>query len=411
MWNKNFILLWQGLFVSQIGTQLFSLALLYWVLETTGSATIMGLVLMAAALPGALLGPFAGTLSDNVSRKFLIIWSDVARGLVGIIFVLVLWHGKEEWALPVLFLSQIVFGVCSAIFTPAANASVPDLIPKKHLPAANSILQGTNSLTRTACFALGGYLYTALGPSWLFLINGLSYLISAFAECFISIRQIFPAERMTRQNVLIKFRVETLEGLRYVWANKGLRIVVAMLGLINFVLVPTSIAMPMLVRDFLQRGPEFLGLMGACQAAGSLAGFVFAGSVKISPERRPLFVLSCMIATGFLILTLSSTTNPIFILLNLSAFGFLIPLINVNIISVMQGTTPSEIRGRVMGVMGTVLLGLIPFSQGLSGLLIDAVNQQVPLIYTAVGGLFIGLVLLVSCAASFRSYLATDYAK
>ena len=64
-----------------------------------------------------------------------------------------------------------------------------------------------------------------------------------------------------------------------------------------------------------------------------------------------------------------------------------------------------------MGVMGTVVLGLIPFSQGLSGLLIDAVNQQVPLIYTAVGGLFIGLVLLASCAASFRSYLATDYAK
>ena len=185
---------------------------------------------------------------------------------------------------------------------------------------------------------------------------------------------------------------------------------VAMLGLINFVLVPTSIAMPILVRDFLQRGPEFLGLMGACQAAGSFAGFVLAGSIAVSPKRRPHLVLSCMVAAGALILTLTSTTNPVFVLLNLSAFGFLLPLINVNIISVLQGTTPSEIRGRVMGVMGTVVLGLIPFSQGLSGLLIDVVDQRVTLIYTAVGGLFVGFVLLASLDRSFRGYLATDYA-
>jgi MFS family permease len=411
MWNKNFVLLWQGLLISQVGTQLFSLALLYWILETTGSATIMGLVLMAAALPGALLGPFAGTLSDNISRKLLIVWSDVARGLVGILFVLVLWFGKPEWALPVLFISQIVFGISSAIFTPAVNASVPDLVPKKNLPAANSILQGTNALTRTACFALGGFLYAVLGASWLFLVNGISYLVSAFTECFVSIRQVAPKERMTRHNALRKIRVETLDGLQYVWSNRGLRIVVAMLGLINFVLVPTSIAMPILVRDFLQRGPEFLGLMGACQAAGSFAGFVLAGTITVSPKRRPYLVLSCMIAAGALILTLTSTTNPAFVLLNLSAFGFLLPLINVNIISVMQGATPSGIRGRVMGVMGTVVLGLIPFSQGLSGLLIDAADQQVPLIYTTVGGLFVGFVLLSSLDRSFRGYLATDYEK
>lgn len=81
MWNRDFLLLWQGLLVSQIGTQLFSLSLLYWILETTGSASIMGLVLMSAALPGALLGAFAGTLADNVSRKTLIVWADVVRGL------------------------------------------------------------------------------------------------------------------------------------------------------------------------------------------------------------------------------------------------------------------------------------------------------------------------------------------
>lgn len=409
MWNKNFLLLWQGLLVSQIGTQLFSLALLYWILETTGSATMMGLVLMAAALPGVVLGPFAGTLADNVSRKLLIVWSDVVWGLVAISFVLVLWFGQAAWALPVLFCAQVVFGICNAIFTPALNASIPELVPKTKLPAANSLLQGTNALTATASFGLGGFLYAVIGAPWLFLINGVSYLISAFTECFVSIRQTFPQERMTRQNALSKFRVETLEGLHYVWNHRGLRILVGMLGLVNFVLVPTGIAMPILVRDFLNRGPEFLGVMGACQAAGGLAGFIIVGSIKIPPRSRPYLVLGSMVIAGLVITALGLITEPLLTLPFLVLFGFLLPMINVNIISLMQASPPSEMRGRVMGVMGTIVLGLIPFSQGLSGILIDAVDQQVPIIYATVGGLFVLLVLVTSTNEKFRRYLATDY--
>jgi len=409
LWNKNFLLLWQGLLISQIGTQLFSLALLYWILETTGSATIMGLVLMAAALPGVLLRPLAGTLADNIDRKLLIILADVVRGLVGICFVFVLWFAQASWALPVLFFSQIVFGICDAIFAPAASASVADLVPKKNLPAANSLLQGSDALTRTVCFGAGGFLYAFLGGPWLFLINGISYLLSAATEWFLTIPQAFPKERLTRRNALAKFRRETLEGLSYVWGNRGLRIVIAMLGLINFVIVPAGIAMPILVRDALQLGPEFLGVLGACQAAGSLVGFVVAGTLTISPQRRPSLILISMLSAGGLILMLASLRNPILVLVNVTLFGFLLPLINVNIISLLQGSTPSGIRGRVMGVVGTIALGLIPIAQGLSGILIDAVGQQVSVIYSTAGGLFVALVSLATCNAAFRCFLATDY--
>lgn len=411
MWNRNFLLLWQGMFVSQIGTQLFSLALLYWILETTGSATAMGLVLMAAALPGVILGPFAGTLADNVSRKVLIVWADVIRGLAAISFVLVLWHGDAIWALPTLFAAQVIFGCCGAAFTPAVNASVPELVPKERLVMANSLLQGSNALTTTATFGVGGFLYAAVGAPWLFLLNGISYLISATSESFISIRQDFPEERMTRQNALAKFRKETVEGLRYVWNRQGLRTLVGMLCLINFVLIPTGIALPILVRDFLHRGPEFLGIMASCQAFGSLAGFVIVGAVTVAPQRRPYLVLTSMAVSALSILALGFISNPMATLPVVGLFGLLLPLINVNIISLLQGTTPSKMRGRVMGVLGTVVLGLIPVSQGLSGLLIDAVDQQVPLVYQVVGGLFASLVLMASMATSFRAFLATDYAR
>ena len=62
-----------------------------------------------------------------------------------------------------------------------------------------------------------------------------------------------------------------------------------------------------------------------------------------------------------------------------------------------------------MGVMSTLVLGLIPLSQGISGLVIDAVDQQVPVIYATVGGLFAAFVVLASTSGEFRRYLATDY--
>ena len=295
------------------------------------------------------------------------------------------------------------------MFTPAVNASLPELVPKSSLPKANALLQGTNALTTTASFGVGGFLYAAFGAPWLFLINAISYLISAASECFITIRQEFPAERINRRNAVGKFRRETWEGALYVWQHRGLRLLVAMLGLINFVLIPTGIAMPILVRDFLHRGPEFLGILGASQAAGSLLGFIAMGAIKTPPHWRPGVVISGLILCGLLILFLGLVPPPTLLLFSVALFGFLLPLINVNIISLMQGTTPSNIRGRVMGVMGTFVLGLIPLSQGLAGVLIDSVDQQVPVIYLGVGGLCITLVTLAASAPAFRRYLAMDY--
>jgi MFS transporter, DHA3 family, macrolide efflux protein len=237
----------------------------------------------------------------------------------------------------------------------------------------------------------------------LFLLYGISYLISAGSECFVSIRQSFPEERMTRQNALVRSRNETADGLRGSPRLAGF-------GRHALPLIPTGIAMPILVRDFYHRGPEFLGIMAPCQALGSLVGFVVAGAISIPPQRRPYLVQGSMIVAALLVLALGFISTPMWVLPVVGLFGFLLPLINVNIISLLQGTTPSEMRGRVMGVLGTLVTGLIPLSQGLSGMLIDAIDQQAPLVYQIVGVLFMSLVLVATVTRNFRTFLATDYA-
>jgi MFS transporter, DHA3 family, macrolide efflux protein len=407
LFNRDFILVWQGQMVSQMGSQMFSLALLYWILETTGSATIMGLVLMSAALPGAILGPFGGTLADNVSRKWLMVYADGVRGVAALSFVFALWYGDPRWSLPLLIVCQIIFGICAAIFRPALSASVPEIVPRDRLASANSLLQGTTAATSTLSMGLGGYLYALLGGPAIFLINGVSFVISAVASCFVRIPQKRPREPMTRANALQKFRADTVEGMSFVWERRGLRTLIIVSELLNFVLVPTGLALPILVRDYLGRGPEFLGLMGACQSAGAIGGFALAGLLKTPPGKRPFVVAGGIGAIGVVVIAIGLNRSPELSLVLLALFGALVPLVNVNIMTVIQGTTPSAVRGRVMGILGTLVLGLMPIAQGLSGFLIDALDKRVVAIYSGVGLAMVLFIGLAWFTRAYREFLAT----
>ena len=91
--NRDFVLLWRGQAVSGVGTSLSQIATIYWLLQATGSATTMGLVSMAGAIPGVLLGPIGGAIADRFSRRRLIVIGDALLGvamlLVGIAFFVI----------------------------------------------------------------------------------------------------------------------------------------------------------------------------------------------------------------------------------------------------------------------------------------------------------------------------------
>src|SRR5947209_12481686 len=81
LWNRNFFLLWQGQTVSQFGNQAFAVAMMFWILENTGSASLMGLLMSLSILPGVLLAPFGGTFADRHSRVRILVVCDLIAGL------------------------------------------------------------------------------------------------------------------------------------------------------------------------------------------------------------------------------------------------------------------------------------------------------------------------------------------
>jgi len=157
-----------------------------WLVESGSSATAAGVLTMSTALPGVLIGPFAGALVDRWPRLAVIQAADVARGLAMFVVPAVIWATRTTAPpLPLLYGVALVSGAGTAFFRPAIAAVIPDLVPSTSLPVANSLyqfsVQGTTMLGQVA----GGLAYQFVGAPMLMVINGISFLLAGVATSFV----------------------------------------------------------------------------------------------------------------------------------------------------------------------------------------------------------------------------------
>jgi DHA3 family macrolide efflux protein-like MFS transporter len=416
LFNRNFTLLWQAQTVSQIGNQLHAVAMMFWVKHATGSATLMGTLMMVAMLPGVLLGPLGGTLADRFSRRAIIVSSDLVRGLLVLSLAALLFLRPHATTLLVtwLFVIGISAAVLGAFFRPAISAAIPDLVPRERLPAANSLTQSTYQLTTFVGQGIGGTLFRLLGAPLLFLIDGLTYIACAGTEWFVRIPQRLPEQTGSARQFFAQFAAETRAGFSYVWEHRGLRSLFGAAALLNFLFSPIAVMMPFYVEDYLHTAPgvpatpDWLGFLLAALGVGSLIGYALAGVLRLPGRKRAALA----IASLFLVcLTLGAAglTNRAFAALALFlVMGVGSGIVNIGIATTLQLTTPTEIRGRVFGLLGTLAGGLTPIGMGLAGVVIDAVGHNIPLIFR-ICGLAATLVMVpIALDRSFWSFLAYD---
>lgn len=185
LWNKDFGLLMQGKFVSNLGDILYSVALSYWILQTTGSKTLMGLLLASQTLVKVILAPFGGVFCDRINRKKIIVWSDFMCGLtMTLISICGFMNTLEVW---MIFVAGLMMAICGAIFEPAMSSVFPDLIEDEDLSRGLSIKQGLTTIVQIIGQSISGVLLSVFGPMYIFLGNGISFFFSSFSESFIRI--------------------------------------------------------------------------------------------------------------------------------------------------------------------------------------------------------------------------------
>ncbi|MEW5924290.1 MAG: MFS transporter, partial [Candidatus Zixiibacteriota bacterium] len=273
--NKNFFLLWQGQFVSQLGSQVHGIAMMFWIKHATGSATLMGTIMMLSMLPGVIFGPLGGTIADNFSRKKIIVVSDILCGILVLALAGILFYSPEDVSVAVvwLFVIGIAMGIISAFFRPAISAAIPDLVPREKIAAANSMNQSSFQISSLLGQGTGGVLYRVLGAPVLFLFDGITYLFSAVSEMFITIPQKIPEKTTGFKPIMKKFSTDTGIGVKFVWSNKGMRAVFFTATLLNFLLSPLIVLLPFYIEDHLQLTPDWFGFLIAANGVGALIGY------------------------------------------------------------------------------------------------------------------------------------------
>lgn len=382
--NRDFVLLWQGQLVSLVGSQAFSLALLYAAMEATGSASVLGIVSAAAVLPGLLLTPLGGAVADRCSRRRILVACDLSSGLSSALLAglfLALRPGSPVLVAAVVAAALLDRAVL-AFFVPALGAALPDLVPPARLPAANSLIQGAHQASSVAGRAVAGALYAWLGAPALFLLDGLTFLYAAGSEALVR----FPPPGAPRSEGPAGPAADLAGAVRFLRSRPALFDLLLVVAVTGALAQPLFVLLPFYVKQTLWRGPEWYGYLLAAHGAGAVAG-LSAAALFGPAYRRDARAAGALAAGACSFGALALVRQPWAALVALLVAGAAAAVFNVVLQSLFQLGTPREMRGRVMAFLQTAAMGAAAIGAVLGGIGADLAGKNVPLVYGSCGGL------------------------
>ena len=280
LFNKDFVLLLQGNAVSRLGDVLYSVAISYWVYENTGSTALMGLTASISMFVIMFLSPFAGSIIDKCNRKWMIVMMDVIRGILLCLVGMIALSGNLS--VPIILITAFIAAICGVLFSPAVDTVFIDIIPHSDMVRGQSISNTVTSVINLVGDAISGMLVVIFGVPLIILLNGISYLISAFTEMFIDV----PTTSQQGQKISIPTVLHDMKsGVMGVFNNKGLRIFIFMALLINLLSGGT---LDLFMAFVLESGftLEHYSIFMATETAASLITVMLLGIFKFSSKTR-----------------------------------------------------------------------------------------------------------------------------
>ena len=380
--HRFFALLWSGQTISRLGDSLYRIALAWWVLEKTGSAAIMGTVLIFSTVPMLIFLLIGGVVVDRFNRVRLMLASDLLRGIiVAIVAGLAASRQLEVWH---IFLASAIFGIVNAFFQPAYISIVPDLTPGEALPSANSLTSLSGQAAGIAGPALGASVIALGGTPVAFMLDALSFFISAV--CLIPLLKVSPPRTVSSESSsMIR---DLREGIGTVLGSPWLWITIAIAALGNiFTSGSINIALPFLVKGRLHGDVNSLGLVYSMLALGTAVGTIWLGRLA-RLRRRGLVAYSGWIIAGLMIALMGLSNSVILMAFAAMISGVTFAIFGLIWTNSLQELIPREQLGRVSSIDYLGSFALLPIGFGIIGWATDQVGA--PLIFVISGMLTVG---------------------
>jgi len=366
--NRNYRRLWTAQVVSEIGDYFNNVAVFSLAMETTGSGLVVSAVMLSRAIPAALAGPLAGVALDRFDRKRIMIASDVARAAVALAFLLTVRY-HEAWLLYVL---SALLMFASPFHTSGRAAILPTIAGRKELHAANSLTQTTQWATQTAGTILGGLSAARLGYEWAFVLNALSFLVSAAAIGRLRLEGAsFRAERTTAgAGEVLRPWAEYKEGLRYM---RSVPLVMG-IGLISVGWAMGGGAAQILFALFgeqvFRRGAEGIGTIwgfaGIGLLAGGAIGHVAGRRVGFAGYKRTVAVSYLVHGAAYVAFSRMESYGAALAFILLSRVGMAVTTVLNN--TQLLRWVPDQFRGRVFATLESLRWATMMLSMAAAGL-------------------------------------------
>ncbi len=376
--NANFRRLWVAQIISEIGDWMYTVAIYSQLLRLTGgAASSIGAAFTMQVLPQMIVSPLAGVLNDRMSRRSVMIGSDLARAVV-VALMLLAQHLEWIWLIFVLLFLETVFW---ATFEPGRSAVIPNITEGEETLAANSLSAITWSFNFAAGFSIGGLIAAAAGKDAVYVINSLSFLWSAWLLWRMKFHEPhLENQPPVRLRDLFDFS-PVIEGVRYVKADSRLfatMLVKTGLGVMgaNWVLVTMlgERKFPVSVPLF---GAESAGMLGmsllmGCRGVGALVG-PSIGTFLVGHDearmRKAILLGFLMSSSGYVILgQMGALAGACLALIWAHAGGSIIWVFSTTL---LQMATEDKFRGRVFSAEFAFMTVSMSISGTLCGLLID----------------------------------------
>ena len=346
--NRNYRIWASGALVSNIGTWMQRVAQDWLVLTvlTDYSGAAVGITTGLQFLPMLLLGPYGGVLADRYRKRVILLWTQVAMGLTGLVLGLLVVTGAAElWH---AYLAALCLGIASAIDAPSRQSFVSELVGRDNISNAVALNSASFNTARLTGPAIAGVLIAWVGTGPVFLLNAASFAAVIVSLFRIRTAELVPAAPATRS------RHQVAEGVRYVRNRPDLVLIMVLVGILGAFGMNFPIINALMATTEFGAGPGEFGLLGSIMAVGTLGGALLAAR-RAGPRLR--FLLGG--AQGLGAFTLLGSVSPSFRLyaavlvpIGLASITFL----NSCNTSIQLSVEP-RFRGRVLALYLAVLQG------------------------------------------------------
>jgi DHA3 family macrolide efflux protein-like MFS transporter len=392
---RPFFILWIGQVFSLLGSQLVQFALIWWLTQQTGSATVLAVASIVGLVPQVVLGPFVGPLVDRWNRKWTMIIADAVVALATLALAILFWVGAVEiWHVYVILFIRALGGTFHG---PAMTASTSLMVPQEHLTRIQGLNQVLNGGLNIVSAPLGALLLALLPVGSILLIDLVTAAIAIIAVLLVHVPQPRHEATAGATSAGSQYWQDLRAGLRYVLTWRGLLILMGMATLINLVLSPSMSFIPLLITEHFQGNAWHLSAMDAALGIGVLIGGALLG-VWGGFQSRIRTSLAGLIGLGLSVLVIGLAPASFFPLAvaGSALTGLMMVFTNGPLMAVLQAVVAPSMQGRVFTLLTSAAQAMMPLGLAVAGPLADLIGVRlwfavggVVTLAAGVGGLFI----------------------